>query len=182
LTRRIKKKDKMEKLIESNAMIKNRWLDTLYTAGVIAAKDITEALKNPRVFVNIILALGLMVFFHFMLTLRPFDKDIEVLVVGANSPDQFEGTHELADGYKVMLDSVDSQKQMARNLGYRDLGLVIPPDIPAGYRRHLGTGRAADLNRIHQLVAALEGQRAGSTVLPAVQRATRSAGQHCHWR
>lgn len=119
----------MEKQIESNPMIKNRWLDTLYTAGVIAAKDITEVLKNPRVFVNIILALGLVVFFYFMLTLRPFDKEVEVLVVGANSPDQLAGTHELADGYKVTLASVDSSEQMARNLGYRDLGLAIPPDF-----------------------------------------------------
>lgn len=131
----------MEKQIESNVMIKNRWLDTLYTAGVIATKDITEALKNPRLLVNIILALGLVVFFHFMLTLRPFDKEIEVLVVGTNSPDRLTDTHELGDGYTVTLNSVDSQEQMARNLGYRDLGLVIPPD----FERTLAGGGQATL-------------------------------------
>lgn len=119
----------MEKQIESNKMKENRWLDTLYTAGVIAAKDITEALKDPKLFVNIVLGLGLVVFFHFMLTLRPFDKDIEVLVVGGGGPTLQEGSHELSDGYQITFYDVDSLEQMARNLGYSELGLVIPSDF-----------------------------------------------------
>ena len=119
----------MEKQIDSNRMTTNSWSDTLYTAGVIASKDITEALKNPRLLINIIMALGLVVFFYFMLTLRPFDKDIEVLVVGAVGPDLPMGSQELADGYQITLYSVDSLEQMSRNLGYRELGVMVPPDF-----------------------------------------------------
>lgn len=131
----------MEKQIESNKMEENRWLDTLYTAGVIAAKDISEALKDPKLLVNIILGFGMVVFFYFMLTLRPFDKDIEVLIVGGGGPALPEGSHELSDGYRITVYNVDSLEQMARNLGYPELGLVISPD----FRQTLGQGGEAVL-------------------------------------
>ena len=52
-------------------------LDTLYIAWIIGTKDILDALKNKSSRSNIIIMVGMVVFFYWMGILRPFDKRCE---------------------------------------------------------------------------------------------------------
>ncbi|MBN1135243.1 MAG: ABC transporter permease [Anaerolineae bacterium] len=98
---------------------------TLRVTLVIAAKDIADALKNRNTVVNIVAALGLIVFFDFMLTQRPFDHWLEVVVYDQGGSDLVPDV-ELSDGMSVEARAVDSLAELRRSLGYRDLGLVLP--------------------------------------------------------
>ncbi len=117
-------------------------IDTLYTSGAIAAKDILEALKNRGIFVNILMALGLVLFFHYMLNVRTFDKDVDVLVYDEGSASLPGGRTELTDGYTLVVYQVTSLEQMHRNLGTRELGVTIPTD----FDQLLAAGGVATLN------------------------------------
>lgn len=109
--------------------------DTLYIAFVVAAKDVTDALKNRKTLVNIIATLAILVFFDFMLTSRPYDKTIDVLVYDAGGSAEAvasarlsEATR-LSDGSEVVPRMAESLEQLQRDLGYKALGLVLPADF-----------------------------------------------------
>ena len=55
-------------------------MDTLYIAWIIGTKDILDALKNKSTRANIMLMIGMVVFFYWLGSLRPFDKDVSVVV------------------------------------------------------------------------------------------------------
>lgn len=101
--------------------------NALRVALVIAAKDVADALKNPGSVANILTTLGVVVFFHVMLTVRPFDHDLEVVVYDQGGGDLAPDVT-LADGSGVVARQVGSLAEMRRSLGYRDLGLVLPAD------------------------------------------------------
>ena len=75
------------------------FLDNLYMAWAIASKDIVDALKNKNTRINIILMMGMVVFFYWASTLRPFDKRIDTVVYDEGNSNLTSGTAELADGY-----------------------------------------------------------------------------------
>jgi len=56
------------------------FLDNLYIVWAIGSKDILDALKNKKIRTNIILMMGVVVFFYWASTVRPWDKSIEVVV------------------------------------------------------------------------------------------------------
>ena len=55
-------------------------MDTLYIAWIIGTKDILDALKNKSSRSNIIVMIGMVVFFYWLGILRPFDKNVSVVV------------------------------------------------------------------------------------------------------
>ncbi len=56
--------------------MKTKLIGNLYMVWVIASKDIVDALKNKDTRTNIILMMGMVVFFYWASTLRPFDERI----------------------------------------------------------------------------------------------------------
>jgi len=131
-------------------------LDNLYIAWAIASKDIVDALKNKATRTNIILMMGMVVFFYWASTLRPFDKRIDVAVYDEGDSSLTTGTAELADGYTFRFYEAASIHEMERMMGYKQLGVVIPADFDqvlasggeptlSGYILWVHRARAADL-------------------------------------
>lgn len=102
------------------------WKDSAYNALTIAAKDIVDALKNKNTRLNIIVITAMVGFFHWSLTLRPFDKQIDIVVYDqGGSGLAFEST-DLNDGQEIAFEEVDTIEAMSREMAYEDLGIVIP--------------------------------------------------------
>jgi ABC-2 type transport system permease protein len=98
-------------------------------AWAIASKDIVGALKNKNTRTNIILIMGMVVFFWWASTPRPFDKRIDTAVYDEGDSDLTEGPTELADGYTFRFYEASSRNDMERLMGYKQLGVVIPADF-----------------------------------------------------
>lgn len=132
------------------------FLDNLYMAWVIASKDIVDALKNKATRTNIILMMGMVVFFYWTSTLRPFDKRIDTAVYDEGNSSLTIGTAELADGYTFRFYEAASIHELERMMGYKQLGVVIPADFEqilasggeptlSGYILWVHRARAAEL-------------------------------------
>jgi ABC-type Na+ efflux pump permease subunit len=118
-----------------------KFTDSLYIAWAIASKDITDALKNKSTRFNIILMMGMVVFFYGISTVRPWDKSVEVIVYDEGDSGLFEGTIELSDGYEIRYIEVSSFGQMKRNMRHEHWGLVVPAD----FEQTLASGSEATL-------------------------------------
>jgi ABC-2 type transport system permease protein len=112
-------------------------LDSLYIAWAIAAKDIAEALKNRNTLVNIILIMGLVGFFFWMSTLRPFDQRIEVVLYDEGQSELPPGSAELPDGITFKFEEAASLEEMKSMLRYEHIGIVVP----AGFDQALAAGQ-----------------------------------------
>jgi len=121
--------------------VKTKVLDNLYLAWAIGSKDIADALKNKNTRFNIILMMGMVVFFYGISTVRPWDKSIEVIVYDEGDSGLFEGTIELSDGYEIRHIEVSSLGQMKRNMVHEHWGLVVPAD----FEQTLASGSEATL-------------------------------------
>ncbi|KPK94089.1 MAG: hypothetical protein AMJ88_05100, partial [Anaerolineae bacterium SM23_ 63] len=55
-------------------------INSLNVVGSIASKDIVDALKNKGTCITIIMMMGMVVFFYWISTVRPWDKSIEAIV------------------------------------------------------------------------------------------------------
>jgi ABC-type Na+ efflux pump permease subunit len=104
-------------------------LDTLYMAWTIGAKDIVDALKNKNTRANILVMVGMVVFFFWFSTLRPFDKDVSVVVYDEGHTSLAIQTAKLADGATYKFHSASSLEDMQTQMAYRHLGLVLPADL-----------------------------------------------------
>jgi len=107
----------------------NTFSDNLYIIWAIASKDIVDALKNKGTRTNIILMVGMVVFFYWTSTLRPFDKRIDTAIYDEGNSSLTIGTAELADGYTFRFYEAASIHEMERMMGYKQLGVVIPADF-----------------------------------------------------
>jgi ABC-2 type transport system permease protein len=107
----------------------NNFLNYLYMAWAIGSKDIVNALKNKNTRTNIILTMGIVVFFWWASTPRPFDKRIDAAVYDEGNSSLTIGTAELADGYTFRFYDASSLQEMERMMGYKQLGVVIPADF-----------------------------------------------------
>jgi len=105
------------------------FFDNLYIVWAIASKDIVNALKNKNTRTNIILMMGMVVFFYWSSTLRPFDKRIDTAVYDEGSSSLTVRPTELADGYTFRFYEASSLQEMERMMGYKQLGVVIPADF-----------------------------------------------------
>jgi hypothetical protein len=102
------------------------FLDNLYVAWAIGSKDIVDALKNKSNRNNIIFIMGMVVFFWWASTERPFDKRIDTVVYDKGNSSLTAETAELADGYTFRFYAASSLQEMERMMGYKQLGVVIP--------------------------------------------------------
>lgn len=130
--------------------------ESLYIAWTIAAKDIREALTNRATRTNILVLIGLVLFFYWASTLRPFDKRVDVVVydqVGSNL--NLEKTT-LQDDSELEFRSADSFEEMETKMAYQDLGLVIPKGIEqewesGGEAKLVGYIHWASRNKVSEL-------------------------------
>lgn len=107
------------------------WMDTVYMAWTIGAKDIVDALKNKGTRANILIMVGMVVFFFWFSMLRPFDKDVNVAVYDEGQTSLTISTAKLADGATYRFRSASSLEDMQAQMAYRHLGLVLPADLDA---------------------------------------------------
>lgn len=104
-------------------------MDSLYIAWTIASKDIADALKNRATLFNIILMMGMVVFFYWVSTVRPWDKRIDVVVYDEGGSGLLVGSASLSDGYEIQFSEASSLEDMEGKLRYQEWGVVVPPDF-----------------------------------------------------
>ena len=109
--------------------MKTKLMDNLYIAWAIAAKDIVEVLKNKSTRNNVILMMGMVVFFYWASALRPFDKRIDTAVYDKGHSSLASETAALADGYTFRFYEAASIQEMESIMGYKQLGVVVPADF-----------------------------------------------------
>ena len=107
----------------------SNFMDNLYIAWTIASKDITGALKNKSSRTNIILVIGIVVFFYWASTPRPFDKRIDVAIYDENNSSLTTLPTQLSEGYSFRFYEASSVGDMEGQMGYKQLGVVIPADF-----------------------------------------------------
>jgi ABC-2 type transport system permease protein len=125
-----------------NKTLNQRINDRIHTASVIAAKDIYDVVKNKTTSINLLLMLGIVVFFYWLSTVRPFDKRIDVIAYEPTQTIFKPGSTKLADGYELNISLVDSVDELERSMAYKELGLAVPPD----FNQSLDTGKEATLD------------------------------------
>jgi ABC-2 type transport system permease protein len=103
--------------------------NSLNVVWSIASKDIVDALKNKATVFNIFAMIAIVVFFYWISSVRPFDKEIEIAVYDEGSSSLLMERVQLADGYSLVLYEMSSIQQMERNMGFKEMGLVIPADF-----------------------------------------------------
>jgi len=99
------------------------------TIWAIAWKDIRDALTNKNTIINILVVIGLVVFFWWGSTPRPFDKRIDVAYFDQGSSTLSSHTEEFGDGYQFRFSEVDSPEEIRSSMGYKQLGIVIPANF-----------------------------------------------------
>ena len=104
-------------------------IETLHIAWTIAAKDVREAVTNKGIRTNMLVLIGLVLFFYWSSSVRPFDKRVDVVVYDEGGSNlAFEKT-ELSDGSELDFRFAESLQELEKKMEYQDLGLVIPADI-----------------------------------------------------
>jgi ABC-2 type transport system permease protein len=103
--------------------------DSLYIGFVIATKDILDVLKNRSTLINLIVLIGLVVFFFWASTIRPWDKRLEVTVYDESNSGLTDLPTEVNDGYNFVFTEADSLEDMQKKVRYEALGVVIPADF-----------------------------------------------------
>lgn len=103
--------------------------DTLYTAWIIGTKDILDALKNKSSRSNIVLMIGMVAFFYFLSVLRPFDKNVRVVVYDEGNTKLVLEAIMLEDGARYSFQVSSSLPEMEQMMGNQNLGLVLPADF-----------------------------------------------------
>lgn len=107
----------------------NNAIHTLYLAWVIGTKDILDALKNKNARNNIIIMFGMVVFFYWLGVVRPFDKDVRVVVYKEGNTSLMNETTNLGDGAKYSFRKASSLQDMEQQMSNQNLGLVLPADM-----------------------------------------------------
>ncbi len=136
------------------------FMNNLYMVWVIGSKDIVGALKNKNTRTNLILMIGMVVFFYWFSTVRPWDKSIEVVVYDEGDSGLFEGAIKLSDSYEIRHIEVSSLGQMQRNMRHEHWGLVVPADfeqtlasgkepVLSGYLLWVNRGNVAKLEALY---------------------------------
>jgi len=104
-------------------------LDSLYNIWIIGTKDILDALKNNSSRVNIIVILLMVVFFYWLNDIRPFDKEVTVVVYDEGHTALAIEQEKLADGYEYSFRQAASLQDMEQKMANQHLGLVLPADL-----------------------------------------------------
>ena len=104
-------------------------MNTLYIAWVIGTKDIMDTLKNKSSRSNIFIMIVMVVFFYWLSALRPFDKDVSVVVYDEGSTGLMIDKATLGDGATYSFREASSLQEMETKMAYQNLGLVLPVDF-----------------------------------------------------
>lgn len=104
-------------------------MNTLYIVWIIGAKDILDALRNKSSRTNILIMLGMVVFFYWLSVLRPFDKDVSVVVYDEGNTHLAIEAVTLGDGAKYTFREAASLHEMETKMANQNLGLVLPADL-----------------------------------------------------
>jgi ABC-2 type transport system permease protein len=134
--------------------------DSLYIASAIAVKDILDVLKNRTTLINLVVTIGLVVFFYWASTVRPWDKRLEVTIYDESNSGLTDLPTELNDEYNFVFTEADSLEDLQRKVRYEALGVVIPPDfeqdlasgqepIMTGYILWAFRGQVAELEALY---------------------------------
>jgi ABC-2 type transport system permease protein len=115
--------------------------DSLYIAWAIATKDILDVLKNRYTLINLITVLGIVVFFYWASTVRPWDKRMEVTVFDQGNNNLSSHPAELSDGYSFLFSDASSLDELRNNVRFEALGVLVPPD----FNQTLSSGEEATL-------------------------------------
>lgn len=117
-------------------------VDTLYTVWIIGTKDILDALKNKSSRSNIVLTIAMVAFFYFLSILRPFDKNVGVVVYDEGYTKLLLESITLKDGAEYSFRESSSLLEMKQMMGNQNLGLVLPE----GFDQKLAFGGTPILN------------------------------------
>jgi ABC-2 type transport system permease protein len=134
----------------------NKINDSLYIGWTIALKDIRDAVMNKSTRANILVLVGLVLFFYWASTIRPFDKQVSIVLFDQGGSKLNFESKELSDGRVLEFRPATSLVDMEKKMAYQDLGLVIPADESAetdstggltlsGYVHWAKRGQVADL-------------------------------------
>jgi ABC-2 type transport system permease protein len=104
-------------------------IDSLYVAWIIGTKDILDALKNKSSRSNLVIMIGMVVFFYWFSTLRPFDKNVSVVVYDEGHTSLTIEKTTLGDGATYSFREASSLLEMENRMANQDLGLVLPADL-----------------------------------------------------
>jgi ABC-2 type transport system permease protein len=113
--------------------MKSKLIHNLYLAWTIASKDIVDALMDKAIRTNILVMIGLVMFFSWYSNVRPWDKRIDTVVFDEGSTNLDLDTHELADGYSVRFYKASSRPEMERTMANKGMGLVVGLVLPADF-------------------------------------------------
>jgi ABC-type Na+ efflux pump permease subunit len=103
--------------------------NTLYMAWIIGTKDIADALKNKNTRANIVIMIGMVVFFYWFGTLRPFDKDVSAVVYDEGHTNLALDTAKLESGATYRFRKASSLLDMETKMAHQTLGLVLPANL-----------------------------------------------------
>jgi len=103
--------------------------DALYFAWAIALKDVRDAFKNRATRTNILVLIGMVVFFYWMSNLRPFDKRVNVVILDQGSSSLQLDRTTLQDGSELDFRMADSMSDLEQKMAYQNLGLSLPVDF-----------------------------------------------------
>jgi ABC-type transport system involved in multi-copper enzyme maturation permease subunit len=104
---------------------------SLYLVWIIGTKDILDALKNKSSRTNILIIMGIVVFFYWLGVLRPFDKDVSVVVLDEGRSGLMLESVKLGDGARYTFRKAASLADMQRKMANQSLGLVLPASLTA---------------------------------------------------
>ena len=104
-------------------------IEALNIGWTIALKDVRDAFSNKGTRTNILVLVGLVIFFYWMSTLRPFDKRVDVVLLEQGASNQQFERAKLADGSELTFRMADSFPELEQKLAYQDLGILIPENF-----------------------------------------------------
>ena len=90
--------------------------ESLYIAWTIAVKDVRDAIKNRATRTNILVLIGLVLFFYWSSTIRPFDKREDVVVYDQGSSSLALERTVLSDGSELDFRLADSPQEMEKKM------------------------------------------------------------------
>ncbi len=103
--------------------------DSLHNAWIIGSKDIQDALKNKSSLSNIIIMILMVVFFYWLSDVRPFDKNVSVVVYDEGKTELAFETVKLANGVEYSFRPASSLMDMEQKMANQNLGIVLPADF-----------------------------------------------------
>ena len=95
-------------------------VDALYLAWTIALNDVRDAFKNKATRTNILVLIGMVVFFYWMSNLRPFDKRVDVVVLDEGIIQPATRKTTLQDGSELDFRSANSPADLEYKMAYQD--------------------------------------------------------------